>query len=65
MNGRFFGGQQLIAHIANGNEKFKRSSERAEPTAPGEEDASDDGTGESKRLDEFGAWLEGDPTGKG
>lgn len=63
MNGRFFGGQQLIAHIANGNEKFKRSSEKAEPTAL-EEDAGGDGKGESKRLDEFGAWLEGEQAGE-
>lgn len=65
MNGRFFGGQQLIAHIAKGNEKFKRSSEKAEPTALDEENADGDGKGESKRLDEFGAWLEGEQAGEG
>ena len=67
MNGRFFGGKQLIAHIATGSEKFKRSSEKTElPTAVDEEDGTDgDGKGESKRLDEFGAWLEGDQGGEG
>ena len=65
MNGRFFGGQQLIAHIANGSEKFKRSSEKAEPTALDEENADGDGKGGSKRLDEFGAWLEGEQAGEG
>lgn len=60
MNGRHFGGQQVIAHIATGEEKFKKTREKKHSW---EED--EDGE-ESKRLDEFGEWLErGDGPGGG
>ena len=55
MDGRFFSGQRLEAYIADGNEKFKRSSEK-KGAAIGEDD--DDADEEGKRLDEFGKWLE-------
>ncbi|RMD43699.1 hypothetical protein DV735_g1421, partial [Chaetothyriales sp. CBS 134920] len=50
MNGRWFNGSQVEAFIATGNEKFKRTSEKAEAL---DEDQSEEG-----RLDKFGAWLE-------
>lgn len=53
MNGRLFDGQQVEAFIADGTEKFKKSSEKAAV----EDDDEDDGE-ESKRLDEFGEWIE-------
>ena len=62
MNGRYFGGQQCIAHIADGSEKFKRSSEKTNPLLAAQLDSKDTEEaegGEGKRLDEFGAWLEG------
>ena len=65
MHGRFFGGQQLIAHIADGHEKFQKSNEKAEPTTIDEDELDEATSGESKRLDEFGAWLEGDQAGEG
>ncbi len=40
------------AHIADGSEKFKKSSEKK---AAFEEDEGED---EAKRLDQFGSWLE-------
>ena len=59
MNGRFFSGQPVEAYISEGNEKFKKTSEKK--GIPGlEADADADGD-EGKRLDEFGSWLEGEP----
>jgi HIV Tat-specific factor 1 len=52
MHGRWFGGQSVIAHIATGAEKFSKTK----PKKSWEED-EEDGT-ETKRLDEFGEWLE-------
>lgn len=40
------------AYIANGSEKFKKSSEKKAATE--EEEGEDEG----KRLDQFGSWLE-------
>lgn len=42
---------QVEAYIADGSEKFKKSSEKK--AAIGEDEGE-----ESKRLDEFGEWLE-------
>lgn len=51
MNGRHFSGMKVEAYIADGSEKFKKSSEKKA--------AIDENEGEeSKRLDEFGEWLE-------
>lgn len=52
MDGRFFSGTRVEAYIADGNEKFKKSSNKK----LGHED--DEGDDESKRLDKFGTWLE-------
>lgn len=60
MDGRFFAGTKVEAYIADGNEKFKKSSERKrgmegqEGGADEEAEADDEG----KRLDKFGSWLE-------
>lgn len=51
MNGRYFSRMQVEAYIADGSEKFKKSSEKK--AAIGEDEGE-----ESKRLDEFGEWLE-------
>ncbi|KAL9587309.1 MAG: hypothetical protein Q9212_000356 [Teloschistes hypoglaucus] len=57
MDGRYFSGTRVEAYIADGSEKFKKSSERKLPL--GDEDGEEEGE-ESKRLDEFGSWLEND-----
>lgn len=65
MNGRFFAGTQVVAYIADGRERFKKSG--ASQAAALE----DDGVGwegeqaadeEAKRLDKFGSWLEKEAT---
>lgn len=53
MNGRHFSGMVVEAYIADGNEKFKKSSEKKAAAIEGEE-----GEEEGKRLDQFGTWLE-------
>ena len=55
MDGRFFSGTQVEAYIADGNEKFKKSS--GQKVSVEENGEGDD---ESKRLDKFGSWLEED-----
>ena len=52
MNGRHFSGMVVEAYIADGNEKFKKSSEKK--AAVFEEEGEEEG----KRLDQFGTWLE-------
>ena len=52
MNGRHFSGMVVEAYVAEGNEKFKKSSEKK--TAIDEDEDEDEG----KRLDQFGSWLE-------
>ncbi len=56
MDGRHFDGQQVIAYIATGDEKFKKSSEKKAVHG----DDSDEGVDgeETRRLDQFGEWLE-------
>ncbi len=44
---------KVEAYIADGNEKFKKSSSQKVKV-----DEDDDGDDESKRLDKFGSWLE-------
>ncbi|KAI9765266.1 MAG: hypothetical protein M1840_007465 [Geoglossum simile] len=51
MDGRFFSGTRVEAYIADGTEKFKKTSEKK---VIHDEDDDD----ESKRLDRFGSWLE-------
>jgi HIV Tat-specific factor 1 len=53
MDGRFFSCTKVEAYIADGNEKFKKSSSQKVKV-----DEDDDGDDESKRLDKFGSWLE-------
>lgn len=53
MNGRHFGGLQVEAYIADGSERFKKSSERKAVV-----DEDDEEEEENKRLNEFGEWLE-------
>jgi HIV Tat-specific factor 1 len=51
--GRAFAGKKVEAYIADGTEKFKKTSEKKALSG-------DDDTEESKRLDQFGSWLEAD-----
>lgn len=53
MNGRHFSGMVVEAYIADGNEKFQKSSEKKPAVIEKEE-----GEEEGKRLDQFGSWLE-------
>lgn len=48
MNGRFFDGQKVEAYIFDGEEKFKKSSNKKEV----------DTAVEKERLEKFGTWLE-------
>ncbi|KAM0796242.1 splicing factor U2AF-associated protein [Usnea florida] len=58
MNGRHFAGMVVEAYIADGNEKFKKSSEkRAAALADDGEEGHEE---EGRRLDQFGSWLEED-----
>lgn len=52
MNGRHFSGMVVEAYIADGNEKFEKTSEKKLALEEG------DGEEEGKRLDQFGSWLE-------
>lgn len=54
MDGRFFDQRKLEAHIAQGNEKFRKSNKKLDL---GGDDSDEEGN-EGKRLDEFGSWLE-------
>lgn len=56
MDGRYFAGTRVEAYIADGNEKFKKSSERK--VQFGDEDEGKEEDEEGKRLDQFGSWLE-------
>lgn len=59
MDGRWFGGIQVVAYISEGREKFKKTNERRaalEDMAERGIDAEDED--EAQRLDEFGTWLE-------
>jgi len=59
MNGRHFGGLQIEAGIATGKERYKKSDVKGEAGFFEEEDEGGE-VEEKKRLDEFGAWLEGE-----
>lgn len=61
MSGRMFGGKAVEAYTATGNEKFKKTREKKVAW----EDDDDEGGEESKRLDEFGEWLEQGGEGDG
>ena len=54
MDGRFFSGTKVEAYIAEGNEKFKKSSEKKSQIVDEEQ-----GNEEGQRIDMFGSWLEG------
>ncbi|KAL8891471.1 MAG: hypothetical protein Q9205_000567 [Flavoplaca limonia] len=54
MDGRFFSGTKVEAYIAEGNEKFKKSSEKKSQIEDEEQ-----GNEEGQRIDKFGSWLEG------
>jgi HIV Tat-specific factor 1 len=62
MDGRFFANKRVEAYIADGNERFKKSSERKDVNFKGNGNGNDeagDADEEGKRLDRFGEWLEG------
>lgn len=59
MDGRFFSCTKVEAYIADGNEKFKKSSEKKIGTDE-ERGVDADADDEGKRLDKFGSWLEED-----
>ncbi|KLJ07353.1 hypothetical protein EMPG_17161 [Blastomyces silverae] len=66
MAGRFFSGTKVVAYIADGTERFKKSSSKhaAAGTAlagvDAEEDSEQADEEEAERLDKFGSWLEGE-----
>lgn len=61
MNGRWFDERQLVAHLADGSEKFKKSTDKKAEVGDESENANENennGDGEGERLDKFGEWLE-------
>ena len=61
MDGRYFAGTRVDAHISDGREKYKKSNEKRaalEDMAERGMDAAEDNDDENRRLDEFGTWLE-------
>jgi len=54
MNGRWFDERQLEAYIANGTERFKKSSDKSQLLG-GDENEDEN---EESRIDKFGEWLE-------
>ncbi|EEQ85173.1 nuclear mRNA splicing factor-associated protein [Blastomyces dermatitidis ER-3] len=65
MNGRFFSGTRVVAYIADGSERFKKSSSKQAAAGTtlanveAEEDSEQVDEEEAERLDKFGSWLEG------
>lgn len=59
MNGRWFDERQLVAHLADGSEKFKKSTDKKVDIEDENDKATENnGNGEGERLDKFGQWLE-------
>ena len=58
MNGRHFSGMVVEAYIADGNEKFKKSSEKKAAVIEVEGEEGEGDEEEGRRLDQFGSWLE-------
>ena len=58
MNGRMFAGQQVIAYISQGNEKFNKSSAKKADVDEDEVEWKDGDIEDKKRLEKFGSWLE-------
>ncbi|CCG81546.1 putative Nuclear mRNA splicing factor-associated protein [Taphrina deformans PYCC 5710] len=52
MHGRFFGGRQVVAELFDGKLRYLKTGK----TSGGD----DEGDDEAQRLEQFGAWLEGD-----
>ena len=52
MNGRFFGGQAVIAGLYDGKHRYKKSGRGAAH--------DDEAKNEAQRIEEFGRWLEQD-----
>lgn len=50
MNGRFFGGQAVIAGLYDGKHRYRKSGRGSA--------REDDAQNEAERIEEFGRWLE-------
>ncbi|KAI9759087.1 MAG: hypothetical protein M4579_002604 [Chaenotheca gracillima] len=61
MDGRFFSGTKVEAYIAQGNERFKKSTDKKLELEVEEGPAADEE--EKQRLDQFGSWLEAEAGG--
>ncbi|KAB8339096.1 hypothetical protein FH972_022032 [Carpinus fangiana] len=55
MNGRAFDGRRVVAYVADGSEKFKKTKEKAPLDPEGQAKFDEE---EEKRLERFGDWLE-------
>lgn len=60
MDGRLFSGLHLVAYIADGSEKFRKSKEKKTVL----DDEEDENNAENQRLDQFGTWLEEEGAGE-
>ena len=56
MNGRHFSGMVVKAYVADGSERFNKTDPKHTDINEGDE--------ESRRLDQFGEWLEGASSGE-
>ncbi len=54
MDGRLFAGAQVEAYIADGSEKFKKTTEKKTVLVDDDDEDKED----DQRLDQFGNWLE-------
>ncbi|KAK0551746.1 hypothetical protein OC861_002212 [Tilletia horrida] len=55
MNNRFFAGRTISAFLSRGKPRYRRTGVRG----PDDDDEEEAGDAEAKRIDSFGAWLEG------
>ena len=58
MDGRFFAGTKVVAYVAKGEQKFRKSSAKKADVDEDEVEGGDKAAEEGKRLDAFGKWLE-------
>ena len=57
MNGRFFAGTQVVAYIADGVEKFRKSNDRKADIEEDEVDGTEEAVEEQRRLSKLGSWV--------
>lgn len=64
MDGRFFGGTQVEANIADGSERFRKTNPKKAALEEELKGQNGNENEEEKRLEKFGSWLEGESKGQ-